>query len=142
MADIEDTLRLRGSDFVIRQGEYSLTADALALRGMRPIHAGDDYTFLFTLQDALGVAVDITGAVIKFTAKYTPSDTDGEAIVTKTATLVTPASGIFSVAIADTDLTFYGSAQGVYDIQMTSATGVVTTLVYGPIEFLPNIART
>ena len=62
---------------------------------------GDTPTFTGTVT-ANGVAVNITGYTIYFTVRDTPdfSDTtDAKAAVATTATLTTPASGLFSLAL-------------------------------------------
>ena len=127
---------------MIKQGKYNLTADALTLRQQKPLYAGDDYTFYFTLQDDNGDPVDITNAAIKFTAKYNNSDDEStEAIVTKTATITSPTDGEFNVAIVNTDVPGPELIFGYYNVQITYVGGTIETLLYGDIEFLPNVAE-
>lgn len=142
MADLIETIRKASqSCTVITQTIYDLTVSAMSMRGQKPLVVGDDYVLLFTLQDNAGVAINITGAVIRFTAKYKYADLDTSAIIQKTATLVTPVSGIFSITIAKTDVTSLYLVRGVYDIQMTLS-GVVSTILTGAIEFMQDVTKT
>lgn len=70
------------------------------------------------LKDANGVAVDITGYTIKMHIGYTT-------VLTKTATLVTPASGEFKFTWLVTDLV-QGTPQA--EIEITDATGKIITV--------------
>lgn len=142
---IVETIQLQGVSFVIKQGVYNLTADAMRLRDQAPLYSGDDYTFQFTLVDALGAAVNITGLTIKMSIRF--SLIDGAAVsVTKSATIVNGAAGRFDVVLARTDVAGPNLRFGKYDIQKTVTSGGPTystqTLLSGDIEFLPNITQT
>lgn len=104
----------------------------MAYRSQRPLYIGDDYTLEFILTDSAGVAVDITGATIKFTARSKFQDVTP--IVQKTATVTDPTAGKFTIAIVKTDVTGTDLLRGYYDIEMTLA-GSVTTILSGVVEF-------
>lgn len=135
--EITDVLYQLGAEFVITQGEYSLTADAMRMREQRPIYCGDDYVFNFQWVDSDGGPIVITGATITITAKYYP--TDAANIVTKTATITDGAQGEFTITLADTDVPGPELITGVYDIQITYVGGSKETILSGDIEFLPNL---
>jgi hypothetical protein len=137
MPDISETIYLQSAVFMIKQGQYDLTADALRIRGQRPLYCGDNYSFTFVLVDANGTPVVITGAAITMTAKKFVTDLTGT-IFTKSATVTDGAHGTFTVAIANTDVAGPAAIYGCYDIQMTLS-AVKTTLLSGNIEFLQNV---
>jgi hypothetical protein len=138
---LTETIKELGSDFVIQQGEYDLTADAMRLRSQRPLHCGDDYTFNFTAYESDGeTEKDLSGATITFTAKYDVADADGYAIVQKSGTLVDAPNGQFKVELADSDVAGPEFIRGYYDLQITIA-GETVTWLYGDIEFLPNVTQ-
>jgi hypothetical protein len=141
MADLVETIQLRTSAFVIIQGEYDLTADALRDRNRRSLVAGDDYTFEFTLVESDGTTPrDISAATIRFTAKYKPTDAD-PGIVQISATIVDGPTGRFDVILSESDVAGPQAIRGLYDIQMTIA-GDTETLIHGDIEWAPNITVT
>lgn len=72
------------------------------------LFTGEDQSLRFTIYDNAQAAKDITGWTIQFKMAATQS---GAAVVTKSATLTTPASGICTVALSATDLTL---SSGVY----------------------------
>lgn len=61
---------------------------------------GEDKSLVFTVVDSAGVVQNITGWTIEW---YLSLEEGSPAILTKTATLTTPASGICTVTVADTD---------------------------------------
>jgi hypothetical protein len=80
------------------------------------------YDLNFTLQDASGVAVNLTGATLKFKAQK--SDEDALA-VDGTMTLVTPASGICKYQVLTSDFDEAGTYNA--EIQVTFTDGQVST---------------
>lgn len=142
---IVETIQLRGAVFVIQQGIYNLTAQAMRLRDQAPLYAGDDYLFQFTLQNPDLTPVNITGWTIKMTFRF--SLIDGvPATFTKSATVISGIAGRFDVVIARTDWSGPDLRFGKYDIQrVITLAGPVydaQTLLSGDIEFLPNITQT
>jgi hypothetical protein len=137
MTTLTETIAMLDAPFVITNGRYSLTADAMSLRGQQPLYAGDDYVFQFTLVDSAGNPIDITGDSFTFTAKYSPA---GATIVTKSGAIVDASAGQFSVTLEDVDVPGPELIHGFYDIQRTIAgSGLKVTLISGDIEWLPNL---
>lgn len=126
---------------VIINSKYDLTYEAMMLRGQRPLVIGDTYVMTFTLTSASGVVVNLTGSTITFTAKYRYQDLDSQKIIQKTAALLDPTHGIFTVSIAKADVSSYNAVRGYYDIQM-ELSGAVTTVLFGEIEFVQDVTKT
>lgn len=93
------------------------------------VFTAEDQTLQWTVFDeATGAAKDITGWTISFKLAATQT---GAAVVTKAATLTTPASGITQVALAAADLT---QTAGVYFYSLTRTdSGNVQVLAYGTL---------
>lgn len=128
-----------GAVFMSNQGDYSLTAEAMKLRGQRPLHCGDDYVFNWTYEDSDEAGIDISGYTILFTAKYAASDSTN--IVQAAGSLVGGGTGgQFTVTIARTDVVGPEAVYGVYDIQLTDGSSNVETILHGDIEFLPSVS--
>lgn len=108
----------------------------------RAFYRGDDKTISFeSLRD--GVAVDITSATFLGQVRAKPGS---QVLATLTIAILDGAAGTWRWSWADTDgEALLGAGEnepfvGWYDIQRTLG-GLVTTLVYGQIEVLPDISR-
>ena len=90
--------------------------------------AGTDFSMNFTALDADGVAINISGYTI---AWYLKREVGEAAVLSKTTasgiTITTAASGMFTVAVADTDTTLF-TGQYYHEVQLTSPTGTITVL--------------
>jgi hypothetical protein len=90
---------------------------------------------------ANGSALNITGYTFFFTAKRTSGDADGSAVISKTVTTLSdPTHGIMVITLTPTD-TAIDAGKYLYDIQMVSGAGAVTTLFYGVLTVLPEITQ-
>lgn len=143
MPTLVETIQRLGASFVITQGRYDLTADALRLRQQKPIHCGDKYEFTLTLQNDDGSVYNLTGKTVKFTAKYAVSDDEGEAIVQVTGVNTPPETdGVVVVTLTPTDVPGPELIRGYYDLQVATDADDPETFIWGDIEFLPNITQT
>jgi len=104
--------------------------------------AETDVTLNITAQDQDGTAINLTGATVTWYLKRKVSDV---AVITKTATLVTPASGIFKVTLSDTDTT---GLDGTYlhEAKIVDSSGNISRLRHsditpGKIAFNPRISE-
>jgi hypothetical protein len=98
------------------------------------IYAGDDLKLHVAVTDDAGAAVDLTG----YTAMAQVRDTnDGATPVDFTATV---AAGGIDLVMANT-LTTTLPPKGVWDVQITSATGEVTTVAGGRVTVTPDVTR-
>lgn len=107
------------------------------------IYRGDNRTFQVTVKDGDGVAVDITGAAIKFSVKEEISDTDYE--IQKTVgsgiTITDAANGIYEVYLLPADTQNMGVGIYEYDSELTTAGGNVYTVVRGEFTVQAEITR-
>ena len=88
----------------------------------------EDKTLTFTVDNGDGsTAVDITGVTITWKAAHHPQ---GTAAVSKTGTITNAANGVFTVTLADTDIS---SLDGVYwhEARMRDGSGNDTVVATG-----------
>ena len=109
---------------------------------------GDSAVWLVTVTDADGLAVDITGATMNFTAKMRASDADADKVFQKTVgagiVLSNPTNGKATVtlAAADTSALAPGRTHLLrYDWKMTLS-GLTTTVAFGTLLVEPATTRT
>jgi len=89
--------------------------------------SGDTLRITFTVNNDDGNAKDLTGATVTWALAKKQGSTP---LVTKTATLVTPASGVCRVDIAPADTAdINGSLY--HELQVEDAAGDVSTVIYG-----------
>lgn len=92
---------------------------------------------------ALVTGVDLTGGSVRFTASY---QVDGTPVFTKTSVtgiaVTDPAGGLATVSIAAADWAAYtGKGPLVYDVEVTTAAGKVSTVLKGTITVLQDVSR-
>lgn len=88
-----------------------------------------------------GLPVDITGWTIFFTIKKRKTDTDSQAVVSKTITNIpNPTLGVYVLEVPASEL---DTLQGVYyyDFQIKLTSGEIYTLARGTITFDVDITR-
>ncbi len=103
---------------------------------------GDNTDIEFVLTND-GVAVDLTGSSVYFTAKpaLTDDDNDSTAVIAVEVTVHTdPTNGktVIKLYPEDTDIsagTYY------YDIQIKSSTGVITSIKHRQLEVIADVTR-
>lgn len=89
---------------------------------------GDDVTLTLTFTDKNGVIIDLTNSTVFFTVKRKVSDTDANALISKTITsFAAPTTGVCTVSLTDTD-TNLSSGVYYYDVQLVDATGLVSSI--------------
>lgn len=94
---------------------------------------GEDKAIVFTIKNTNGAAIDITGWTMSFRMA---SALWGTAVITKTPTLTTPASGICTVNLASADtsgLTQDGNSTTYYYTLRRTNAGSRTELAFGHI---------
>jgi len=100
-----------------------------------------DYSFVLTIQNQAGTAINITGAT--FEADIRSTTTKAQA-VEFTPTLTTPLSGIvtFSLTKAETKTLRAGEGLYEYDIFMALGSPLVTSrLLYGSVTVRPQFTN-
>jgi len=109
---------------------------------------GDNETYDLTVVDASGVAIDLTSYTLKFTIKVNAKDK--HYIVQKTTgsgiTLLdqgAPATkGMATIALLPADTAKLVAPKTLYfDVEMTSDSDIVTTVVDGDFSLLADITR-
>lgn len=98
----------------------------------KTIFRGDTPTFVFTVTDEDGVAVDLTSAtVIKFIAKKSADQPDGDAQFNATCSVDAPATaGICRVKLSTTDTNKAGLFKAELMINFSSGATILTTLQF------------
>ena len=92
---------------------------------------GDDYTETLTITDAAGAAVDITGCTLTFHLRAPGASADA-ITPAPTLTLTTPASGIATLVLTDTQTAALTAGQTyTYEVELVDGTGLITTPVEG-----------
>ncbi len=128
--------------------ELNITAEFLRSLSFRPIHAGDDYAYKFTLT-LDGDPIDLTDAKAWFTVKESTVKTDAEAKLQLTS--ADPDEIEITDALnGELLVKFSGEATGdlegqwLYDLQIKAlidGAEKIITVAWGAIEFLPNLTR-
>lgn len=108
---------------------------------------GDTLVLTATIT-ADGVALDLTGATLRFTVKSSESLTDAQALCTLTtgAGIVhtNAAGGIATITLPATTTATLDSSPFVfvYDLQVTTSTSQVFTVARGALTVSPDVSRT
>ena len=108
-------------------------------------YTGEDKTLTVTIYQADGTtAQNITGWTLSYTWKKALSDPDAAAVLTKTTSsgiaLTTPASGICTITIADTDTDALTARTYVHELKRTDA-GSETVLTTGTVVLQQAVHR-
>ena len=90
------------------------------------IVSGDDLTLQVTVTETNGAAKDLTGGTVDWNLSKEPGSSDIK--VTKTGTLTSPTTGVFTVAVDST-----GGLSGDYyhEAQLTESGGDIGTVMRG-----------
>lgn len=107
---------------------------------------GEDKSLVFTIYQSDGTTPqDITSWSLSWMLKRRKSDLDAAALLTKTTAsgiaLTTPADGIATVSIADTDTDAVSPGTGYHELKRTDS-GVETVLTYGSAYLRQGVHRT
>ena len=122
---------------------YDITTEELERNSFRPLHAGDDYDYTFTLKED-GTAVNLTGGMLWLTIKEDPKQTDASAklaLVSPTQLQFTDAvNGVCVAHFVDTET---AELEGLwhYDLKFKNSAGKIKRFARGRIEFEPNLTR-
>jgi hypothetical protein len=107
---------------------------------------GEDKSLTWTIYQSDGTtAQDVTGWALSWTVKRREGDLDASAVLTKTTSsgieLTTPASGIVTVTVADTDTDSLHPQTYYHELKRTDA-GFETVLTYGRMVLRRALHRT
>lgn len=106
---------------------------------------GDSATFVLTLTDGDGDALDLEDATIAFTAKREIFHDDEDAVISKSLgsgiTVADPALGIAQLALSPTDTASLDSGTLLYwDVQIERA-GDIRTPLSGKLHIIGDVTR-
>jgi hypothetical protein len=125
---------------------HDITTDYLVTNNERPLHAGDDYPYGFTVHKPAGTILPLTSATLWLTIKEDATDPDAEALLQYCSTDATEieitdgAAGEFTIHFKAADTAKLTGAW-MYDIKAKLANGKMQRIARGTIEFLPNITQ-
>jgi hypothetical protein len=102
------------------------------------ITRGDTEVFVFTLQNADGTAMDLTGSSFASQIRYAyDSATVGASFV---CTLTNAVGGVVTATLSAGDSALLTTGSAFWDLQRTVG-GVVTTILSGKCSILPDVTR-
>jgi len=96
---------------------------------------GDDYNQTLIFKNSDGSFVNLTGSLVKFTIKR---KVNGEIVIQKTLTVIDAIQGKVKVSLSNTETNTL-SWTYVFDYELTDATGIVTTILWGKMTILSDI---
>jgi hypothetical protein len=102
------------------------------------VYQGDDYAATVMVTDSAGNAVNLTGYAIQSQVRAGPADNNPTIVCDVTCTFTAPNQITLSIPHATTT-TLAGNYQ--WDLQLTSATGIVTTILAGGVAVTQEITR-
>lgn len=125
---------------------FDITASSLTASRFRPLHAGDDYDYTFSVKTRAGVAVNLTGAFLWMSIKHDKVDPDSDAVLGYSSadadqiSITAPtAGGVFVVHFDGADTK---DLVGTWDYDIKARlSGRIVHLAYGRIEFLSTITQ-
>jgi hypothetical protein len=108
------------------------------------IEQGADWSIALDLTDSTGGVVNLTDYTAKFTGRMFDDNTSSVIILTSNppaGIVITPATGhiVLSLTAAQTALLSFSEA--VYDLQITSISGIVTVLLRGNLFLIRSVTR-
>lgn len=108
------------------------------------MYRGDNRTLEVTVKDSSDVVVDITNYTAKFTVRTHP---DSTAVITKTTDsaaqidLTDPTNGVLEIYILPTDTSSLAARTYDYDVEITSAGSVVSTVVVSTFDLVLDVSH-
>jgi len=107
------------------------------------IDQGADWFITVVYKDSAGTAIDLTGytAALQIRDTYADSTTDLSLTSPSGGITITAATGTIAVTATAAQTGAIAAGNYVYDLEITSAAGVVTRLVQGKISLSPQVTR-
>jgi hypothetical protein len=102
---------------------------------------GDTFADEFTIKDAAGAVIDISGFSFLLTVDPSPNPTDsGNNLFQLTGSLTDPTNGVvqFAPSAVQSDQT---PSVYFYDIQMTDGGGAIRTIAVGEYEIFQDVTK-
>ncbi len=106
------------------------------------MHRGDSATFGVSVLDTAKVPVNITGATVRFTAKYRVSDLDSAALIQRVGVITNATLGQAEIRLLPADTSaLTGTTTLHYDVELTDATAKVQTISAGLLLVKADVRR-
>lgn len=106
------------------------------------IDQGADWFVTFVYKDSDGTAINLTGYSAALQLRDTYADTTTDLSLTSASGItITGATGTLEVRATAAQTAAIAAGTYVYDLQITSGSGIVTRLVQGRIVVSPEVTR-
>lgn len=105
------------------------------------IDQGTTYSLSITVSDATGTALNLTGYTLRAQMRKSYGATTSTSFTTASAT---PASGVLTISLTDTQTSALKAGRYVYDIEIVEpvgAGGAVTRVLEGIVTVTPEVTR-
>jgi hypothetical protein len=107
---------------------------------------GDTRQFQSTGVTRGGLPVNLTGATIRFTAKFKRTDAQASAVISKSTatggvTIISATAGTYHVTILPSDTSSLAADRSLYyDVEMLETDGTVTTIDEGTLSITLDVS--
>jgi hypothetical protein len=101
------------------------------------IYQGDDYSAIVTVRNADGTPADISGYTALAQIRRAPADADSVVVQTMTTVVASPNINL-SLTNAQTQAL---TGRYVWDLQIISSTGAITTILAGRVTVTAEVTR-
>jgi hypothetical protein len=107
------------------------------------IDQGADWYITVVYKDSAGTAINLTGytAALQIRDTYADSTTDLSLTSPSGGIVITGATGTISIHATAAQTRAIAAGNYVYDLEITSSTGIVTRLIQGKISISPEVTR-
>jgi len=105
---------------------------------MPAIRQGNDAQWTCYFKDSAGDPINITGGTVQFIMKSSVTDTDANAVISKTATITDAANGTCEFTLSDTE-TDIDTGEYIGEFQYTNASSEIYTLANGFVKVLEKV---
>jgi hypothetical protein len=102
---------------------------------------GDTWSQTWRYKDASGNAIDLSDYTALLQIRQTPDDKNTYLSLPADGTLTTDANGDIVATVAPTVTTLLGFTFAVYDLQITSSGGIVTTIIRGDVKLIEDVSK-
>lgn len=106
---------------MIQPGTYNIT-----------MYRGRDFDVTFTISDANGTAIDLTGYTIKSEVR-SKKNRDSRLMETFTVTETDLANGEFKISLTDTETDAISGNSGYYDVLITDTSDITYSYITGTV---------
>ena len=103
---------------------------------------GETFSLTMTWKDSDGVVVPVTGYSARMQIRRRKTSSTTELSLTSSAGITLGgAAGTILIEISDTDTAALAFFEGVYDLELESASGIVTRLLEGSVKLSHEVTK-